>query len=417
MESLRIAVRYLLARRSKSAVSVISLISVIGVGVAAMAIVCVLSVFNGFTSLASSQVNTLTADIRVAPASGKVVTGLDSVLALIGHQPEVEAAAPVLEERALIKNGAYQMPVWIKGVTDEYTTVTEISKSVKDDGVFLLNDSMVGPMAVLAVGPAIRLHQYPGLDSHVELYVPRRLGRINPANPAAAFRTANFTVAGVFQVDDAETDADVVIIPFNVAARLLERDDAASSIELKLHAGSDVDAVAGRLSRQLGNQFSIATRSRQNLESLKMIAVEKWITFALMAFILIIASFNIISTLSMMVIEKTDNIHTMFALGADRSFISSIFRYEGWLISLLGGLGGVVVGVILCLAQQSFGFIKLGGDHEAMVTDVYPVRVDCVDLVAVMALVAAVGWVTATLTAAFTRRRLALRAVVKLTDI
>ena len=197
-------------------------------------------------------------------------------------------------------------------------------------------------------------------------------------------------------------------LPFGEAARLLDRNNAASAIEIGLEPGADADNVADVLRERLGNTLSVSTRRQQQQTSMRMIAIEKWITFAMLAFILTIASFNIISTLSMMVIEKTDNIRTLYAMGATRSFIGSIFRYEGWLISLAGGAGGVVAGVVLCLMQQWFGFVKLGGDHQVMVTDVYPVRVEVVDILVVLLLVAAIGWITSAVAAAFSRHRLGL---------
>lgn len=408
MEPLRIALRYLLAKRGRNVVSVISLISVTGVGVAAMAIVCVLSVFNGFAILARSQTDTLTPDLRVDPLYGKAIGGIDSVTALISAVPHVRAVVPVLEERALAKCGSRQMPVRIKGVTDNYANVTSIDRVVKSDGMFVLSDSVLGPVATLSVGSAVGLQVRPGVDSYVDIYVPRRRGRINPANPSASFLSGMFAVGGVFQADDAETDADLVLLPFGEAARLLDRNNAASAIEIGLEPGADADNVVDVLRERLGNTLSVSTRRQQQQTSMRMIAIEKWITFAMLAFILTIASFNIISTLSMMVIEKTDNIRTLYAMGATRSFIGSIFRYEGWLISLAGGAGGVVAGVVLCLMQQWFGFIKLGGDHQVMVTDVYPVRVEVVDILVVLLLVAAIGWITSAVAAAFSRHRLGL---------
>lgn len=408
MEPLRIALRYLLAKRGRNVVSVISLISVTGVGVAAMAIVCVLSVFNGFAILAMSQTDTLTPDLRVDPLYGKAIDGIDSVTALISAVPHVRAVVPVLEERALAKCGSRQMPVRIKGVTDNYANVTSIDRVVKSDGMFVLSDSVLGPVATLSVGSAVGLQVRPGVDSYVDIYVPRRRGRINPANPSASFLSGMFAVGGVFQADDAETDADLVLLPFGEAARLLDRNNAASAIEIGLEPGADADNVVDVLRERLGNTLSVSTRRQQQQTSMRMIAIEKWITFAMLAFILTIASFNIISTLSMMVIEKTDNIRTLYAMGATRSFIGSIFRYEGWLISLAGGAGGVVAGVVLCLMQQWLGFIKLGGDHQVMVTDVYPVRVEVVDILVVLLLVAAIGWITSAVAAAFSRHRLGL---------
>lgn len=405
MVALRIALRYLFSKKSHSAVNVISVISVAGVALASMAIVCILSVFNGFSDLAMKQSSALSPDLRVEPVSGKVISRSDSLVEMLGAIDGVALAAPVVEERALGICGDRQMPVRIKGVADGYARMSDIDRIVKEDGMFMLHDSLVGDIATLGVGVALTLEARPTSLSRVQLYVPRRVGRINPANPGASFRSDTLTVGGVYQTDQAETDADGIIVPISVARRLLDYSDEATALEIKLQHGVSATDVASDIRQALGPGFAVKDRLAQQEEAFRMIAIEKWVTFCMLAFILVIASFNVVSTLCMLVIEKDANIRTLFAMGASRGMVARIFMTEGWLISLIGGVSGVIAGAVLSLAQQWFGFIRLGGNHDVMTTDVYPVRLDGTDMLVVLALVAVVGFVTSALTALIAHRR------------
>ncbi len=405
MLTFRVALRYLFAKKTHNAVNVISLISVVGVAVATMAIVCVLSVFNGFTDLASSKLSRLDPQLKITPITGKVIANADSLVSELMAMDGVAVAAPTIEENALAIYDTRQMPVVIKGVTEDYDRLTSIRDIVKSDGDFLLTDS-VFTFATLSVGVAVNLGAHPGFYQYIGIYTPKRLGRINPANPMTSFRSDSLLVGGVYQVEQAEYDTDMVIVPLENARRLLDYTTEASAVELRLTDDADEKKMIEHLSAQLGSDYKVSNRMQQQESSYRMIEIEKWITFLMLAFILIIASFNVISTLSMLVIEKEADIATLNALGASRSQISRIFLLEGWLISLFGGLIGVVVGVALSLAQQWGGFIKLGGDHAVMSIDSYPVRVEFVDLLIVMVLVAIVGWVTAMVTSLFTRSRI-----------
>ncbi len=404
MVALRIALRYLFSKKSHNAVNAISIISVVGIALASLAIVCILSVFNGFSDLALRQASVLSPDLLIEPVAGKVMVGSDSLCGIVRGVRGVVLAEPVVEERALAISGARQMPVRLKGVTERYGQMTDIDRVVKEDGTFLLHDSIAGDVAALGVGVALGLEARPSLLSRVELYVPRRIGRINPANPAASFRADTLLVGGVFQTEQAESDADLVIAGIDVVRQLLEYDDEATGIEVKVD-GRDDGAVLSEIKYLLGSGYVVRDRVEQQEEAFRMIAVEKWVTFCMLAFILMIASFNVVSTLSMLVIEKDDDARTLFALGASSGVVTRIFMIEGWLISFLGGVLGVVVGAILCIAQEWFGFIRLGGDHEMMTTDVYPVRLDMLDLCAVLGLVAVVGFVVSSLTAVFAKSR------------
>ncbi|MCM1517321.1 MAG: FtsX-like permease family protein [Pseudoflavonifractor sp.] len=405
MLTLRVALRYLFAKKSHSAVNIISIISVAGVAVATLAIVCVLSVFNGFADLAGDKLSQLDPEIKVYPMSGKVIANADSLAAVLRAVPGVEVAAPTIEENALAVYGNRQMPVVIKGVTDDYDRVTSIRSIVKDDGTFMLSDSLYS-YTTLSVGVAMNLQAYPGFYDFIGIYTPKRRGRINPANPISSFRSDSLIVGGVYQVEQPEYDTDMVIMPLGDVRRLLDYDTEATAIEIKSASDADVSGVIAAIREATGGAYKVKDRIGQQETSFRMIEIEKWITFLLLAFILVIASFNVISTLCMLVIEKDDDIAILDALGATRRQISGIFLTEGWLITLIGGVAGIVLGVALCMAQRWGGFIRLGGNHSVMSIDAYPVRVSPGDLIAVFVLVAVTGLVTALVTSLFTRRRM-----------
>lgn len=404
MVSLRIAIRYLFSKKTHNAVNVISLISLAGVAVATMAIVCVLSVFNGFSDLSAAHLSLLDPDLKITPLEGKSISSVDSLISEIEQIDVVNVAIPTIEEQALAIYGDRQMPVMIKGVPSEYENTTDI-KSIVIDGDFCLTDS-IASYATLSVGAAIGLGATPSFYRYLGIYMPKREGRVNVANPMTAFRSDSLIVAAVYQVAQAEYDTDMVMLPFENAARLLDYDDEATAIEVKLKSPVNLSKVATQMQTILGDGFVVKDRLRQQEQSFRMIEIEKWITFLMLAFILIIASFNIISTLSMLVIEKSENIHTLHSLGATSTMISRIFMLEGWLISIVGGIAGIIIGVILTLAQQWGGFIKLSGDPSALSIDHYPVRLDVMDLFVVMGLVIVIGFFTAQITALFTRKKI-----------
>jgi ABC-type lipoprotein release transport system permease subunit len=364
----------------------------------------VLSVFNGFSDLSAAHLSLLDPDLKITPLEGKSISSVDSLISEIEQIDGVDVAIPTIEEQALAIYGDRQMPVMIKGVPPEYENTTDI-KSIVIDGDFCLTDS-IASYATLSVGAAIGLGATPSFYRYLGIYMPKREGRVNVANPMTAFRSDSLIVAAVYQVAQAEYDTDMVMLPFENAARLLDYDDEATAIEVKLKSSVNLSKVATQMQTILGDGFVVKDRLRQQEQSFRMIEIEKWITFLMLAFILIIASFNIISTLSMLVIEKSENIYTLHSLGATSTMISRIFMLEGWLISIVGGIAGIIIGVILTLAQQWGGFIKLSGDPSALSIDHYPVRLDVMDLFVVMGLVIVIGFFTAQITALFTRKKI-----------
>ena len=390
MTSLRIALRYLFSRKRHNAVNVISWISVAGVAVATAAIVCVLSVFNGFSKLAFSRLSEVDPDIKIVPASGKIFDSSDSLASHLAALPEFESAQPVIEEKALAIYGGRQMPVTIKGVADNYAAVSDIAGTIID-GEWL---STTGdyPCATLSVGVALSLNARPGYYDLLRLYAPRRIGRVNTANPMNAFRSDSLVVSAVYEIDQSEYDADKVIVPLASARKLLDYTDEATAIELKLAPGVTTRQGMDAAGDIVGESGIVMNRLMQQAESFRMISVEKWITFLMLAFILVIASFNVLSIMSMLIIEKKDNIATLMALGATPAMIRRIFMLEGWLISLLGGAVGLILGIALCFIQQHWGLIKLGGDPSQLSVSVYPVQLQLGDLVAVSLIVTATGF-------------------------
>lgn len=403
MVSVRIALRYLFSKKSHNAVNVISFVSMAGVAVATIAIICVLSVFNGFADLAYSRISLIDPQLKVVPSHGKYIYDADSVAASLLSVSGVVHAAPTVEEQALAMYAGRQMPVKLRGVSPDYSLITSVDSAIID-GRFYLGDSTEVPAAVASVGTAMRLSVYPGSIDAFALYVPRRRGNINPASPIAAFRTDSMYLSGVYEVNQSDHDAETVIVSIAEARYLLDMDKEATSIDIALEPSADESAVTRNIVRQLGPGYSVLNRLQQEEESLRMISIEKWITFLMLAFILLIASFNVISTLSMLIIEKADNMVTLSSLGAAPSMIRSIFMYEGWLITLIGGILGLALGVLLCIMQQIFGFIRLGGDVSRLSVTAYPVRVDMFDVLLVAVLLIFIGYIISYITSRFAVR-------------
>ncbi len=424
--SARIAWRYLCAKKSHSAVGAISVVSICGIAVATAAIICVLSVFNGFKSVIADRIDTLTPDVMVTPAKGKVFANGDSLAAVIARIPGVEKAIPTILENALAIYSGRETPVSLKGTDMEgYASVTALNSLLIDklppsavsdtsDNSNNSDDSDYSEPSpsVIAVGTASRLGANPG--SRILLFTPRREGRVNLANPAASFLRDSVLVTGVYRSNQSEFDDNRVIVDLDVARDLLQYDLEASAIEVKGQPGTDpsrlAEAISGRLNPKgsAGNpvaNYIVKDRLQQQEMNFRMISIEKWVTFLLLFFILLIASFNIISSLSMLVIEKQPSMSTLKALGMSGRRIASIFRWESLFVTAVGGLSGIALGIILSLLQQHYGLIKLQGDPQSLVVQSYPVAVDPADILITLVPLLIIGVVTALITGAFARSR------------
>ncbi len=378
MLSLRVALRYLFSRKSHGAVNIISAVSVGGVAVAAAAMIVVMSVFNGFSQLAESKLARIDPDLAVVPVRGKVFAGSDSLAALLRGVPGVASAEPVLVEQAFASVGEKQMPVTLRGVTPAGMTDSGMGDAVID-GVMVPADSS---LALLSVGVAMGLNIRPGDNLPIKIFEPRRLGRVNPSNPATAFRADSLAVGGVLQIEQEEYDRDLLVAPLPMVRRLLDYyDGEASMLAVMVAPGADVKTVRAAIGPLLPPSLTALDRREQQADAFRMIEVEKWITFVMLAFILAVASFNIVSTLSMLVIEKEPNMAVMKAMGGSRRFVSSIFANQGWLVTLAGGAIGLFLGSVLVLCQEHFGWVKLqAADPSLLAIDAYPVCLDFGDV-------------------------------------
>ena len=401
---LKIAWRYLVAKKGHQAVNIISIVAVCGVVVATAALICVLSVFNGFRGLIMGRLAMLDPQIAITATVGKTVDDADSIISAVEDLPGVERAVPVIEDQALAIYAQLQMPVRLKGVPDDYNTMNDMD-SVIVDGEWKLRDQ-VSRYAVAGAGPAIRLMVRPDFLGMVRLYAPQRQGRVNIANPMGAFRQDSLFVSGIFQLQQNSYDADLIYVPLEMARGLFDYDTQATQIEVKLSPGASESQVMKAIGQAIGSGYQVKNRLMQQREAYRLVNIEKWMAFLLLAFILIIATFNVISTLSLLIIEKDSSIATLRALGANDSQISRIFVLQGWLISLVGAITGVIAGLILCLCQQQFGWLRLNGDPANMIISAYPVQVQGTDVLITLALVAAVGLLTSMVTALIMRHRL-----------
>ena len=401
---LKIACRYLVSKKGHQAVNIISIIAVCGVVVSTAALICVLSVFNGFRGLIMGKLAMLDPQVAITATMGKTINDADSVIDVVSNIQGVERAVPVIEDQALAVYAQLQMPVRLKGVPDDYNTTNGMD-SVIVDGEWKLRDQ-VSQFAVVGAGPAVRLCVRPEFLGMVHLYAPQRQGRVNIANPMGAFRQDSLFVSGIFQLQQNSYDADLIYVPLDMARDLFDYDTQATQIEVKLAPGASEQQVMRFISSALGDTFQVKNRLMQQSEAYRLVNIEKWMAFLLLAFILVIATFNVISTLSLLIIEKDDSIATLRALGAHDRQISRIFVLQGWLITLVGAVTGVVIGLILCLCQYHFGWLRLSGDPANMIVSAYPVEVQWTDVLVTLALVAVVGLLTSMVTALIMRHRL-----------
>lgn len=401
---LKIACRYLVSKKGHQAVNIISIVAVGGVVVATAALICVLSVFNGFRGLIMGKLAMLDPQIAITATLGKTINDADSVIEVVSALPGVDRAVPVIEDQALAIYAQLQMPVRLKGVPDDYNTMN-LMDSVIVDGSWKLRDQ-VSRYAVAGAGPAVRLMVRPDFLGMVRLYAPQRQGRVNIANPMGAFRQDSLFVSGIFQLQQNSYDADLIYVPLEMARELFDYETEATQVEVKLAPGANEQGAMSAISQALGNGYQVKNRLMQQREAYRLVNIEKWMAFLLLAFILVIATFNVISTLSLLIIEKDDSIATLRALGANDRQISRIFVLQGWLITLVGAMTGVVIGLLLCLGQQRFGWLRLSGDPANMIINAYPVEVQWTDVLITFALVAAVGLLTSMVTALIMRRRL-----------
>lgn len=388
-----IARRYLFSKKSHNAINIISMICVCGVVVATIALVCALSVYNGFNDLVAGMFSSFDPELKITPRTGKVFDPTTSDMQKIRELPDIAFFSETLQDNALIRYHDRQDVAVVKGVDDAYQHLTMMDSALID-GNFTLQDE-VADYALLGVGLSSKLGARPGFASPLELYVPKRNEKVNLSNPSSSFSMEYAYTGGVFMINQQVYDEGYMIVPLSLARELFHYDKEVSAIELKLTDKADLSSVKKQIKSILGNEFIIRDRFEQQEASFKMMQIEKWMTFLILCFILAIALFNVVGSLSMLMIEKQDDVRTLRNMGASDSLIRRIFLFEGWMISGFGALIGIVIGLVLCLLQQSFGLIKLGQTAGAFIIDAYPVRVIFTDILVAFVTVAAIGFMAA----------------------
>jgi lipoprotein-releasing system permease protein len=389
--SLFIAKRYLISKKSHNAINIITLISILGVCVGTMALVIVLSAFNGISELVFSLYNTFDPDIKITPTTGKTFTPDFVLFEKIKNMDGVVYYTETLQENALLKYGNKQVIATIKGVSDDFVMMTRLD-SVTREGEFRLKDISENAIpiyySVLGYGIAKRLDiMLNDFMNPLEIYVPKR-SKISSLNPEEAFNIRTVEVAGVFSLND-DFDYKYCIIPITLARQLLDKPHEVSAIELGLSKTISQESAKLKIEKILGSDFEVKTRYEQNEILFKTIHSEKWWTFLILAFILIIATFNVIGSLTMLIIEKKKDIQTLKFLGADSDLIRKIFMYKGLLITILGAVSGMILGLALCLLQKRFGFVPFS---EGFIADAYPVKIVETDLLLTFGVVLLIGF-------------------------
>lgn len=401
----KIALRYLFGKKSHSAVNAIAIVSVAGVAVATAAVVCVLSVFNGFQSVLSGRLDWLAPDLLVTPSEGKTIENGDSLAAEIGEINGVALSTPTLTDNALGFFNGRETPVTLKGVIPEqYSKITSIDSLRVADGN-TLQEAMTANPALISIGVAYKLSMF-DRNQPLTIFAPKRTGRFNPANPAAAFVMDSLYVADVFQSMQEEYDENTIITDISTVRDLLLYDREATAIEIKIADGADIDDVFETVATKLGNKYTVKNRLMQQQLNFRMVQIEKWMTFLLLFFILVIASFNIITTLSMLVLEKEESMLTLSAIGMSNNSISTVFRWESVLVSIIGAGAGLAVGTVLCLLQQEFGFITIANGSIDTIPMAYPVKLEVTDLLITLLPIGVITAICAWVAGSFAKSRI-----------
>ena len=395
-----IARRYLFSRKSTHAINIISGVSIVGVAVATMALVITLSVFNGFHDLVASYFTAFDPQLKITPAKGKTAPADDPLLTEIRQLPEIDVATECVEDQALAVYRNYQAMVTVKGVEDNFSQLTHITEilvdgstdnpDLKDKFVLHAADLEYG---IVGIGIAGDLGMGYTFVGPMQIYAPRREGQLNIANPTEGFIIDElYSPSALFCVKQVKYDRKYILTSIGFARRIFDQQGMLSSLELRLKPGSDIDAVKTHIKDIAGTKYVVRDRYEQQDDTFKIMKIEKFIAYIFLTFILIVACFNIIGSLSMLIVDKKDDVVTLRNLGASDRQIVRIFLFEGRMISAIGAVIGIALGLFLCWLQQTYGIVALGSSTGTFVINAYPVSVHPWDIVIIFLTVLAVGF-------------------------
>lgn len=388
-----IAKRYLFSKKSHNAINVISSISVCGVALATLAMVCTLSVFNGFQDMVATFFTAFDPQVKITSVKGKVFDGSMPVLSQIKKMPEVAVYSESVEDNAMVQYKGRQVMAVIKGVEDNFDKLTPIDSILFGRGELILHDEVAdyaipGLQLLSTLGTGIRF-----LDP-LEVYAPKRGAKINMANPMSSFVSDDLFSSGLtFTVNQEKYDGSYILTSIDFARNLFQYDKEVSAVNLRLHPTANEKDVISKIKRILGEDFYVQDRYEQQADTFRIMEIEKLISYIFLTFILMIACFNVIGSLSMLIIDKKNDVQTLRNLGASDNQIVRIFLFEGRMISFIGAVAGVILGLILCLVQQEYGIISLG-NSGSFVVDSYPVSVHAWDVVLIFITVLVIGFIS-----------------------
>ena len=387
-----IAKRYLISKKSTNAINIISVISILGITVGAAAMVIVLSALNGITALVLSLYNTFDPDIKIIPAQGKSFQVTEQFISKIKNDPAIAHYSFVLEEKALIKYNEKQTVVTLKGVDENFEKLSRFD-TVISAGKYQLQGDSSSPCAVIGAGIAQKLNidiDPTGFTYPLHIYIPKK-DKVAMITPEDAFNIGIASPSGIFNLND-DFDYKYVVLPLYYVQELLSNSNGISAIEISLKNKSDLETVTDQLKNSLGNSFTVRSRFELNEVLFKTLRSEKWWTFLILAFILLIGTFNVIGSLTMLIIEKKKDIGILSTMGADTSLIRNIFMKEGFFITIIGCLAGISIGVLVCWVQLKF---KLVPFSEGFVVDSYPIEMQVYDILFIFLTVMAIGFAAA----------------------
>ena len=388
-----IAKRYLFSKKSHNAINVISGISVCGVALATLAMVCTLSVFNGFQNMVATFFTAFDPQVKITSVKGKVFDGSLPVLSQIKNMPEVAVYSESVEDNAMVQYKGRQVMAVIKGVEDNFDKLTPIDSILFGRGELILHDEVAdyaipGLQLLSTLGTGIRF-----LDP-LEVYAPKRGAKINMANPMSSFVSDDLFSSGLtFTVNQEKYDGSYILTSIDFARNLFQYDKEVSAVNLRLYPTANEKDVISKIKRILGEDFYVQDRYEQQADTFRIMEIEKLISYIFLTFILMIACFNVIGSLSMLIIDKKNDVQTLRNLGASDNQIVRIFLFEGRMISFIGAVAGVILGLILCLVQQEYGIISLG-NSGSFVVDSYPVSVHAWDVVLIFITVLVIGFIS-----------------------
>ncbi len=389
-----IARRYLFAKKSHNVINIISAISAVGMAIGTAALIIILSIYNGFDELVKSTLSNVEPDILITPAKGKVFIPEGEAFDLIKANPMIGEYDLILQENVFVDYDGHQGIAKAKGVDSAFEAESPLAEHITN-GEFSLHKGQL-PQMVVGAGLAYKMGMNPAFLASAELYFPIRDRNFSLANPAASIETVRMRPSGIFSVNQ-QIDDDLMIVPIEEMRKLLGYEEEVSGVEIRLAEGStakDIRSAIKHIQKELGPEFKVLDRFRQNPSLYKMMRYEKAAIYLILIFVIIIIALNIFGSITMLIIEKKDDIETYRSLGATDQMLRRTFTLEGWLISLLGLAAGLVIGIGFSLAQQNFGFIKMPG---SFLVNAYPVILQWQDVLATIAGVALIGYIIALL--------------------